>query len=133
MNAADRELADACLRAAYDGSMDFPSIVGALIAGGFESYAIDFRRGEALYYRTDGGHVALPLPEKESAIAAAFDITAIRAAIGEAQRGAAGYTYEGFCNKIKAAGCAGYIVSFLGRRAVYIGRTAETHVELFPN
>jgi hypothetical protein len=31
-----------------------------------------------------------------------------------------------------AAGCAGYIVSFLGRRVVYFGRTAETHVEHFP-
>ena len=26
---------------------------------------------------------------------------------------------------------AGYIVSFLGRRALYFGRTAETHVEHF--
>ena len=34
---------------------------------------------------------------------------------------------------MKAAGCAGYIVSFLGRRVLYIGRTAETHVELFPD
>ncbi|WP_293780352.1 hypothetical protein [Sphingosinicella sp.] len=31
-----------------------------------------------------------------------------------------------------AAGCAGYIVSFSGRRALYIGRTAEIHVEPFP-
>jgi hypothetical protein len=31
-----------------------------------------------------------------------------------------------------AAGCAGYIVSFTGRRAVYFGRNAEIHVECFP-
>jgi hypothetical protein len=31
-----------------------------------------------------------------------------------------------------AAGCAGYIVSFLGKQALYYGRTAETHVEHFP-
>ncbi len=30
------------------------------------------------------------------------------------------------------AGCAGYFVSLIGRRAVYFGRTAETHVEPFP-
>jgi len=32
-----------------------------------------------------------------------------------------------------AAGRARYIVSFSGRRALYIGRTTETHVEHFPN
>ena len=50
----------------------------------------------------------------------------------EAQANAPGYTYLGFCSKVRAAGCAGYLVSFLGKRVVYYGRTAETHVELFP-
>lgn len=31
-----------------------------------------------------------------------------------------------------AAGFEGYLVSLPGRRAVYFGRTAETHVEHFP-
>ena len=31
-----------------------------------------------------------------------------------------------------AAGCAGYLVSFPGRRVLYWGRTAHTHVEMFP-
>ena len=35
--------------------------------------------------------------------------------------------------KVLAAGCVGYIVSIVGRRAVYFGRSAETHVELFPS
>ena len=34
--------------------------------------------------------------------------------------------------KVMAAGCAGYMVSFLGKRVLYFGRTAETHVEHFP-
>ena len=42
------------------------------------------------------------------------------------------YSYRGFCEKAKEAGCAGYLVSFLGRRVVYFGRTAETHVEHSP-
>lgn len=54
------------------------------------------------------------------------------AAIREAQSLVPGYTYRGFCAKARAAGCAGYIVSFLGRRAVYFGRTAETLTEPFP-
>ncbi len=50
----------------------------------------------------------------------------------EAQAKAAGYSYAGFCATVAAAGCAGYLVSFPGRRVVYFGRTAETHVEHFP-
>jgi hypothetical protein len=48
------------------------------------------------------------------------------------QANPADYSYVAFCEKAKAAGCAGYLVSFLGRRVVYFGRTAETHVEHFP-
>mgnify|MGYP000402610447 CR=1 FL=1 len=44
----------------------------------------------------------------------------------EALDGSAAFT------KAKAAGCAGYMVSFLGKRVVYFGRTAEVHVEHFP-
>ncbi|MBS0539454.1 MAG: DUF1398 domain-containing protein, partial [Proteobacteria bacterium] len=65
--------------------------------------------------------------------AAAFDAARVRAAIKEAQDMVPGYTYKGFCAKTAAAGCAGYIVSFLGRRVLYFGRTAETHVEKFPD
>ncbi len=43
-----------------------------------------------------------------------------------------GYTYRGFCEKAAAAGCAGYLVSFSGRRALYFGRDGATHVEPFP-
>ena len=57
----------------------------------------------------------------------------MQAAIREAQQQVPGYTYKGFCEKAVLAGCAGYVVSFSGRRALYVGRTAETHVEHFPN
>ena len=56
----------------------------------------------------------------------------VREAIREAQSLVLGYTYKGFVAKVAGAGCAGYIVSFLGRRVLYFGRTAETHVEHFP-
>lgn len=36
----------------------------------------------------------------------------------EARTGAPGYTYAGFGRKVKAAGCAGDIVPFLGRDLV---------------
>lgn len=113
--------------------MTFPEIVGRLMQEGFESYSIDFRRAVATYFLPDGDAIDLPTGDEVLAVAPLFDPASIRAAIGEAQALAPGYTYKGFCRKVAAAGCAGYIVSFSGRRALYVGRTAETHVEHFPD
>jgi uncharacterized protein YbcV (DUF1398 family) len=121
-----------CLEAADTGAMTFPRIVGTLIEAGFESYAIDLRRALAVYFLPSGEAVELPAHTVAGAVGAAFDAAAVKAAILEAQTLAPGYSYRGFCAKVMAAGCAGYIVSFPGRRAVYFGRTGEVHVEHFP-
>lgn len=121
-----------CLNAAEENSLDFPAIVGTLMEAGFESYTVDFRRGRSVYFLGSGETIELPIHEIGAPIAAAFDAAMVQAAIHEAQTKAAGYTYKGFCQKIAAAGCAGYTVSFIGRRAVYSGRTGETHTEYFP-
>lgn len=126
------ETARACLAGAENDTMTFPQIVGALMEAGFESYSVDFRRACAVYYLPDGDSVELPAHRAATPIAAALDVAAIRAAIREAQMLVPGYTYRGFCEKVRAAGCAGYIVSFAGRRAVYFGRDGATHVEHFP-
>ena len=125
--------AKACLDGAYAATMDFPTIVGTLIGVGFEGYTVDYRRGTATYYGTDGGGIELPIPADDEHVAPDFSAERIQAAIYEAQTGAPGYTYKGFCRKVKAAGCAGYIVSFPGARVAYFGRSAEIHVEHFPN
>ena len=125
-------IAQACLQGAETDTMTFPQIVGTLMKEGFESYAIDFRRASATYYLPDGDSVVLPTHRGEVPIASALDVAAVQAAIREAQQLVAGYTYAGFCAKVMAAGCAGYMVSFSGRRAVYFGRTGATHVEHFP-
>ena len=133
MNEHQKAAAGACLEAAEGNAMAFPQIVGALMEAGFESYAIDFRRATATYYLPDGESIELPAHRVDASIAPAFDTAGMQAAIREAQQQAPGYTYKGFCEKAVLAGCAGYIVSFSGRRALYVGRTAETHVERFPN
>ena len=125
-------IARRCLEGAEGDAMTFPQIVGTLTQEGFESYAVDLRCASATYYLTDGDSVVLPTHRHDVPIAAALDVASVRAAIAEAQALAPGYTYKGFCAKIMAAGCAGYLVSFSGRRAVYFGRTAEVHVEHFP-
>ncbi len=133
MNDHTRSIAQACLDGAERNTMTFPQIVDALMRAGFESYAIDFRRAVATYYLPDGETVELTMPKLDVAISANFDALPIQGAIKEAQQLVPGYTYAGFCRKIASAGCAGYVVSFCGRRALYVGRTAETHVEHFPN
>lgn len=132
MNTQQRTAAHDCLRGAEDNTRTFPQIVGALMAVGFEGYLVDFRRAHATYYLPDGENVEFPTHRDDVPIAAGFDREQIQAAIREAQLQAPGYSYKGFCNKVKRAGCAGYMVSFSGRRALYFGRMAETHVEHFP-
>lgn len=132
MNQQLAATAQRCLDAAYQGTMDFPSIVRALIEAGFEGYDVDYRRGTSTYFRASGESVQLTLPATDAPVAAEFHASDVEQAVREAQNKAPGYTYAGFCAKVKAAGCAGYMVSFLGKRVVYFGRTAETHVEHFP-
>ncbi|HEY4132116.1 MAG TPA: DUF1398 family protein [Gemmatimonadaceae bacterium] len=127
-----KAVAKACLEGAEGNTMTFPQVVGALMAQGFEAYGIDLRRAVAIYYTPNGESVELSTHKIERSVAASFDAVAIQSAIQDAQRLVPGYTYLGFCEKIASAGCAAYMVSFSGRRALYIGRTAETHVEYFP-
>jgi uncharacterized protein YbcV (DUF1398 family) len=124
--------AQGCLDAAYAGAMDFPSIVRALMGAGFEGYDVDYRRGTSTYFLASGESVQLTLPTSDTKVVAEFRAGDVERAVREAQTKAPGYTYAGFGAKVKAAGCAGYMVSFLGKRVVYFGRTAETHVERFP-
>lgn len=132
MNEELTVIARECLTAAYEGTRDFSTIVRTLIEAGFEGYDVDYRRGKAVYFLPSGDGVELALPKTEGTVAAGFEASLVEQAVREAQTKAPGYTYPGFCTKVKAAGCAGYMVSFLGRRVVYFGRTAETHVEHFP-
>lgn len=132
MTPAQENTARSCLQGAENGTMAFPEIVQTLMQEGFESYAIDFRRDRAIYYLPDGQSVEYSIRHSAS-VADRFDVSAIQAAIRDAQQLVPGYTYKGFCQRVVQAGCVGYVVSFAGRRAVYMGRTAETHVEHFPS
>ena len=132
MTPAQKDIANSCLQGAENDTMTFPEIVQTLMQAGFESYSIDFRRARAIYYLRDGQSVEHPT-HQSGPVAEHFDVGAVQAAIREAQQLVSGYSYKGFCQKVMTAGCAGYVVSFAGRRAVYMGRTADTHVEHFPS
>ena len=111
--------------------MTFPQIVHTLIVAGFDGYLVDFRQGNITYYLPHGDQVQLKASHRYP-VDERFDAHVVRLAIRNAQQLVPGYTYGGFCKAVAGAGCAGYLVSFLGKRVVYFGRTAETHTEYFP-
>ncbi|KRB80773.1 hypothetical protein ASE00_17255 [Sphingomonas sp. Root710] len=133
MTEEQKAVALACLRGAEDDSIAFPDGVGRLLAAGFERYAIDYARATAFYYLPSGESVELSANRIDAVIGERLDVIALRAAITEAQANGPDYSYARFSMKAMTAGCAGYLVSFSGRRALYWGRTGETHVEHFPD
>lgn len=126
------ELARAAAEGAASGSMDFGSIVGMLMEAGFDGYAVDYRQSVQTFYLPDGRFHVVPFAPVPDPVAETFRVDLVREAIREAQTNAPGYTYKGFSAKVARAGCAGYLVSFVGRRVLYYGRTGETHTEWFP-
>ncbi|WP_151718594.1 DUF1398 domain-containing protein [Gemmobacter serpentinus] len=131
MDAERTSIAEICLQAAHDGSLSFPEIVGKLIAADFEGYSVDYRRNTQTFYLPDGESLVCDIPQAAGSVGAKFDAGEIERLVRWAQANPADYSYAVFSEKARAAGCAGYFVSFLGRRVVYFGRTAETHVEHF--
>ena len=128
-----KDIARNSLEGAESGSMTFPQIVGMLMNADFDGYSVDLRSATATYYQKSGEALTLDAVKPSTPVAERFDAEAVRAAIREAQGLVPGYTYKGFCAKVAGAGCAGYLVSFPGKRVLYYGRTGETHTEYFPN
>ena len=132
MNTHWQDVARATLEGSESGRMTFPDSLRALAEAGVDGYAVDFRRSTRTYYRPDGEPLELKTEPTPTPVAELFDAAVVRQAIGEAQSLAPGYTYQGFCAKVAGAGCAGYLVSLVGKRVLYYGRTGETHTEYFP-
>jgi uncharacterized protein YbcV (DUF1398 family) len=127
-----KEVARATLEGSENGTMTFPESVKMLMEGGFDGYAVDFRLCLRTYYRPDGDALELKTAPVSLPVAERFDTATVKDAIREAQQNAPGYSYNNFCARVIGAGCAGYLVSLLGKRVVYYGRTGETHTEYFP-
>jgi uncharacterized protein YbcV (DUF1398 family) len=130
MNTIARNAVLDCTRFSDDERETFGQIVGRLMAAGIERYHADLRRAEKVYYTSDGESLAVPAAPVAGGFAETFSAAGVDAAVRAAQAGA--IKYQEFCERIAAAGCVGYHVSLAGRRAVYYGRSGETHVEPFP-
>lgn len=112
------------------GTMTFPQVVEMLARAGVERYHTDLQRSEKTFYMPHGESLVIGTHAIDSAVAADFDVAGVEAAVRTIQRGEIDYMQ--FCERIAGAGCASYIVSLAGRRAVYYGRTGEAFVEPFP-
>ena len=131
MNNNWQDVARASLEGSESGGMTFAEGVRMLVETGFDGYAVDFRRSTRAYYRPDGAAIELKT-EWTGPVAERFDAAVIKEALREAQAQVPGYTYNRFCAKVAGAGCAGYLVSLIGKRVLYYARTGETHTEYFP-
>jgi len=127
-----KDVARATLEGSESGATTFPQNLRDLTEAGVDGYAVDFRRSTRTYYMPNGEVLELKMEPTPTRVAESFDASVVKEAIREAQLLVPGYTYKGFCAKVAQAGCAGYVVSLLGRRVLYYGRTCETHTEYFP-
>ena len=130
MDAHVKEVLKECTTGSDDGSLTFPQVVMKLMAAGVERYHADMCRAEKTYYMPNGESHVVPAVAASGHPAQAFSASGVDSAVRAIQ--AQTISYKEFCDRIVAAGCVDYIVSLVGRRAVYSGRTGENHVEPFP-
>jgi uncharacterized protein YbcV (DUF1398 family) len=119
-----------CTLASNEERATFPTIVGMLMEAGVERYHADLTRGEKTYYMPDGSSEIVPSPALQCEIGAAFSAQGVEAAVRATQ--AQKIKYREFCRSIAMAGCTDYVVSLVGKRVIYNGRTGESLVEMFP-
>ncbi len=119
-----------CTNGSDEERLSFPQVVGQLKAAGVERYRADLLRHEKTYYMPDGSSNVLRNAAIDGTPAMAFSAAGVDSAVRDIQAGK--IAYREFCRRVMVAGCVDYIVSLHGRRAVYFGRSGESHVEMFP-
>ena len=132
MTAHWKDIAQATIVGSENDTMSFLEAVQRLIEAGLDGYSVDLRGATRSFYRPDGEVAVFETARLHTPVALSFDGEAISQSIRKAQAQTPGYTYKGFCNEVARAGCAGYFVSFPGKRVLYFGRDGKTHTELFP-
>lgn len=130
MNTDVKEVVIEATRASDEERLTFGEVVMSLMKAGVERYHADLLRGEKTYYLPNGESEVVMGDAVEAAPAEAFSAGGVDAAVRAIQAGQ--IQYKTFCNRVAEAGCVGYHVSLVGKRAVYYGRTGDSHVRSFP-
>jgi uncharacterized protein YbcV (DUF1398 family) len=119
-----------CTKASDEERVTFGEVVTKLMKAGVERYHADLVRGDKTYYLPSGESEVVTGDPVGIAPAPQFSAAGVDAAVRAIQNGK--IQYRVFCKRVAEAGCVGYLVSLAGRRAVYYGRTGDSHVEWFP-
>jgi uncharacterized protein YbcV (DUF1398 family) len=119
-----------CTDASDQERISFGEVVMKLMRAGVERYHADLLRAEKIYYLPSGESLRIQAASVEATPPTAFTADGVAAAVRAIQQKQ--IQYREFCERIAQAGCVGYMVSLAGRRAVYYGRTGDSHVEPFP-
>ena len=130
MDTAIRNTMIEASRASDEGNQSFGAIVKQLADVGIERYHQDFLRSERTYYMPDGESEVVRNDAVDATPAPRFSAAGVEEAVRAVQAGA--IRYKEFCRQAVESGCVGYLVSLVGRRVVYYGRTGDMHVEYFP-
>ena len=121
---------DACEKS-FTENMPFPEVIQRLVEAGVESYYADLNRLQKIYYAPNGEAFVAPLKTQSlGAVAGQFDAPAVQRALQDIREKKIGYAE--FLRRIVAAGTLFYTVHIHGRRALYVGRLGDFHVEHFP-
>ncbi|MCX6108083.1 MAG: DUF1398 family protein [Proteobacteria bacterium] len=115
----------------YAGITTFPQVVAKLLGLGVESYRADLICKTSTYYMPNGAHAVAIHPPHDYIVAVEFDGPAVKAAISSIQQGKVSYVE--FMHLISRAGVTNYMVYLTGKKAVYYGRSGESHMEHFPS
>jgi uncharacterized protein YbcV (DUF1398 family) len=129
MDSHAKEVVREMSRASDEESIAFPDVVKALMGVGLERYHADLICSNKTYYMPDGDFEIVAC-NAVGAPAQEFNAGGVEAAVRAIE--ARSIQYREFCERIAAAGCVGYFVTIVGRRAVYYGRDGDSHVERFP-
>ena len=121
---------DACQKSVKE-NQPFPEAVRRLAEAGVESYFADLNRLRKIYYAPCGETFVTQLETQPlGTVAEEFDAAKVKQAIEDSRERKIGYVE--FLRRIVAAGTFAYTVHIRGRRAIYLGRTGDMHVEHFP-
>jgi len=130
MHFSVKNVVQECSEVSDKEQLTFPQVVMKLMEAGVERYHADLVRAEKTYYMPNGESHVVKNADMEKQPAQDFSADQIKAAIKAIQTQTIGY--KEFCKRIASAGCVGYLVSLIGRRAVYFGRTGDSYIEPFP-
>jgi len=124
------DVIEECTRGSDEERLTFPSIITQLASAGIERYSADLCRWEKTYFLTSGESIVVPCKRIGGELATTFSAHGVESAVRASQ--SQSIKYNEFCRRALSAGCVGYIVSIVGRRVVYFGRSGEMHIEHFP-